>query len=210
MPTGRTAAANSRRTNYVVRMSDEEKRRADLAEAMEVMASPAGLGLTVDLEDARLMTDAMTCYIYGADTATVFCVHAACERDLASSLHNSDSTPVNSKMWGLGKLISHYRAGGWIPDDLLERLDNLNEYRKILYHFGHSASDNALLRRTYDLVERVGPGNVRREYKELHGHDGGNKEILSFALDQVRQETALEALTTGLMFRSWVAEQSGF
>ena len=124
-------------------------------------------------------------------------------------MHYSDSPPANSKTWGLGKLISHYRAEGSIPDNLLERLDNLNEYRKILYHFGHSESDNALLQRTHDLVERVGPGNVRREYKKLHGHDGGNKAILSFALDRVRQETALEALTTGLMFRSWVAEQSG-
>ena len=37
---------------------------------MKVMDSPMGLGLTVDAEDANFLSDAIRCYINGADAGT--------------------------------------------------------------------------------------------------------------------------------------------
>src|SRR4051794_36012373 len=91
---------------------EQDKRRADVRAAMTVMESPLRLGMTVDVEDRYLLSDAVRCYIAGADAGTIFCVHACCERDLAADLKHSPSVPAHSERWGLGALVSHYSALG--------------------------------------------------------------------------------------------------
>jgi hypothetical protein len=182
----------------------QDKRRADVWAAMKVMDFPMGLGLTVDVEDTYLLSDAVLCYISGADAGTVFCAHASCERDLAAMVRHSDSVPARSERWGLGALISHCAAQGVMPADLLDRLRVLNDHRKTLYHYGHSDSADALRRRTSELIEEVGPSKLRDCFKQQHGYDGDNKEVWRFAMDSALQQNALSALTTAFMLRSWL------
>jgi hypothetical protein len=185
--------------------AEQDKRRADVRAAMKVMKSPLGLAVTVDVEDTYLLSDATRCYISGADAGTIFCVHASCERDLAAMVKHSDVAPPRSERWGLGNLVAHFAAQGPMPPDLLERLAELNEHRKTLYHYGHSESETALRWLTSNLIEEVGAFRLREEFKQLHGYDGDNKEVWKFAMDRVLQRNALSALTTGFMLRSWLA-----
>ena len=60
---------------------------------MTVMDSPMGLGTTVAVEDQYLLSNAVRCYIGGADAGTIFCVHASCERDLMALVKHSGSAP---------------------------------------------------------------------------------------------------------------------
>lgn len=189
------------------RQTEQDKRRADIRVAMKVMDSPFGLGLTVDPEDAYLLSDAMRCYINGADAGTIFCVHASCERDLAAMLHASGSAPVGSQRWGLGVIVSHYADQGLMPSHLLDNLRILNDHRKTLYHYGHSESDTALRQRTYDLIHDVGSSKLREDFRERRGFEADNKELYAFAMDCVLQRNALSALTTGFMLRSWLGQK---
>ena len=184
--------------------SEQEKRRDDVRAAMAVMDSPMGLGITVDAEDQYLLSDAVRCYIGGADAGTIFCAHASCERDLAAMVKHSGSAPANSERWGLGAFVSHFAAQAAMPPDLLNRLRILNDHRKTLYHYGHSESDTALLRRTSELIEEVVPSKLHDDFREQHGYEGDNKEVWRFAMDRVLQQNALSALTTAFKLRSWL------
>ena len=159
----------------------------------------------VDVEDSYLLSDAVLCYLNGADAGTIFCAHASCERDLAALIQASGSAPSGSERWGLGALVSHCADQGLMPSDLLDNLRILNDHRKTLYHYGHSESDTALRQRTYELIHEVGSSKLREDFKERHGYDGDNKEVYRIAMDRVLQQNALSALTTGFMLRSWLA-----
>jgi hypothetical protein len=185
--------------------TEQDKRRADVNAAMKVMDSPIGLALMVDAEDAYLLTDAVRCYINGADAGTIFCVHASCERDLAAMVQASGSAPGGSQRWGLGALVSYCADQGLMPSDLVDNLRVLNDHRKTLYHYGHSESDTALSQRTDELIQEVGSSKLHEDFKEQHGYEGDNKHIYAFAMDRVLQRNALSALTTGFMLRSWLA-----
>ncbi|GIF56693.1 hypothetical protein [Asanoa iriomotensis] len=187
--------------------TEQDKRRADVRAAMNVMDSPVGLGLTVDFEDTYLLSDAIRCYINTADAGTIFCVHASCERDLAAMVQASGFAPAGSQRWGLGALVAYCEHHEQMPPDLLDNLRILNDHRKTLYHYGHSESDNALRRRTSDLIQEVGSSKLREDFKEQRGFEGDNKEVYVFAMDRVLQRNALAALTTGFMLRSWLGVQ---
>lgn len=186
-------------------LTGQEKRRADIRDAMKVMDSTMGLGLTVDAEDAYLLSDALRCYINGADAGTIFCVHASCERDLAAMLQASGSAPAGSQRWGLGTLVAHCAAQRLVPSDLLDNLRILNDHRKTLYHYGHSESDTALRMRTSEFIQEDGLSKLHEEFNDRHGYEGGNKDVYKFAMGRVLQRDALSALTTGCMLRSWLA-----
>jgi hypothetical protein len=189
-----------------IHQTEQDERRANIRTAMKSMDSPLGLGLTVDVEDAYLLADAIRCYINGADAETIFCSHASCERDLAAMVQSSDSAPARSHRWGLGALVDHLAAQGSMPSDLLDRLRILNDQRKSLYHYGHSESETALRRRTSDLIQELGRSKLDEDFKKRHGRGGDNKEVWSFAMDRVLQENALAALATAFLLRSWLTQ----
>lgn len=200
---GSLCIGNRRATQ--LRQDERDKRRADVRAAMATMESPSGLGITVDVEDRYLFSDAIRCYIVGADAGTIFCAHASCERDLAALVKHSGSAPKNSERWGLGSLVSHCVKQRAIPQDLIDGLGVLNDHRKTLYHFGHSESDVALRSRTNELIEELGSAKVRGDFREKHGYDGDNKSIWRFAMDRVLQQNALMSLATAFQLRSWLA-----
>ena len=72
------------RTHVNLIEEEQDKRRADIRTAFQVMSSPIGLGVSVNVEDKYLLSNAMCCYIHGADAGAIFCAHASCERDLAA------------------------------------------------------------------------------------------------------------------------------
>jgi len=187
---------------------EQDGRRADVRNAMKVMHSPMGLGVTVDVEDAYLLLNAVRCYIGGADAGTIFCAHATCERDLAALVRHTDPVPKHSARWGLGGLVQHFESlNNSMPSELLGRLRALNDHRKTLYHYGHSEAPSALRARTYDLIEDVGSATLRDDFRELHDYQGDNKDIITFAMDRVLKNDALAALTTSLMLRSWLTRR---
>lgn len=185
--------------------SEQEKRRADVRAAIATMDSPMGLGITVDAEDQYLLSDAVRCYLGGADAGTIFCAHASCERDLAAMVKHSGFASANSGRWGLRALVSYCATQGTMPQDLIQRLSILNDHRKTLYHYGHSESETALRRRTSELIKEVGSSKLREEFREQHGHEGGNKEVWAFAMGRVLQQNALSGLTAAFKLRSWLA-----
>lgn len=185
--------------------NEQDKRRADVRAAMAEMDSPLGLAITVDVEDQYLLSDAVRCYIGGADAGTIFCAHASCERDLAVMVKHSGSAPKNSERWGLGTLVNHCADRNAMPADLINRLRILNDHRRTPYHYGHSDSDNALRRRTNELIEEVGSSQIRDDFRQQFGYEGDNKQVLRFVMDRVLQQNALSALTTGFSRRSWLA-----
>ena len=186
--------------------SDTESRRGDVAAVLEMMKSPVGLGLTASPEDAYLLSDAVRCYTHGGDVGAVFCAHASCERDLAASVQASGGAPARAKMWGLGALVDHLEEADALPSDLVTRLRDLNEARKTLYHYGHSESEDALMHRTSRLIAERGGATVRAELAEQRGAAGDNKDVWLFAIELTLRQIALEAVTTGLLLRSWIAE----
>lgn len=94
---------------------DEDKRQREVASAMARMDTHEGLGLVVEYEDNYLLTDAIRCYKSGADAATIFCVHAVCERDLAVLVEHSESAPGPSRKVGLGKVPRPLQRAGVTP-----------------------------------------------------------------------------------------------
>ncbi|MEU7823002.1 hypothetical protein [Catellatospora sp. NPDC049133] len=186
--------------------AEQERRRGEIRAAMRVMDSPLGLALAVDPEDSYLLSDAVRCYINAADAGTIFCVHASCERDLASMLAASGSAPAAAHRWGLGALVTYCASQGLMPPEILGELRELNDHRKTLYHYGHSESDTALRQRTLELIQEIGHSELSAEFEEKHGYGGENKEIFAFAMDRVLQRNALSALTTGFRLRSWLAQ----
>jgi hypothetical protein len=80
-------------------------------------------------------------FVVGNWVATLLCAQATCERVLAAlvSLHElpgyGDATPKNwEKAWGLGKILGHVQAQGWVEPELLADVSRLSELRK---PFGH-------------------------------------------------------------------------
>ena len=67
----------------------------------------------------------------GVWVATILCAQATCERVLAAlvSLRELPGAgikgPKNWEKWGLGTLIKHVRAQGWVPEDLLDEVEVL-------------------------------------------------------------------------------------
>lgn len=68
---------------------------------------------------------------HAAWVATILCAQATCERVLAAlvSLRELPGAgikgPKNWEKWGLGTLIKHLHAQGWIPEDLLDEVEVL-------------------------------------------------------------------------------------
>lgn len=195
----------SRAPGAVPPVNDEATRRAEVQATMLAFASGHGLGSTVDPEDTYLLMDAIRCYIGGADAGAIFVAHAVCERDLAAVLHHSGAAPNGSIRWGLGALIKYFDEAGELPSELISDLTALNDHRKALYHFGHSQSSTALMARTYELIDEVGSGPLRDTFRERSGFDGGNKDILRFAMDQALRDMALSGLAAALRLRTHVA-----
>lgn len=97
---------------------------------MDCMENPAGFGLAADVEDSYLLFDAARCYRAGADSGTIFCAHASCERDLAVTIPVSGAKPQKSNRWGLGRIIDHLDRDRVLPAQLVAELRSLSDYRK--------------------------------------------------------------------------------
>ncbi|QCB50020.1 hypothetical protein E5720_06945 [Rhodococcus sp. PAMC28707] len=144
---------------------------------MDSMENPAGFGLTADVEDSYLIRDAARCYRAAADSGTIFCAHASCERDLAVTIQMSGAKPQGSDRWGLGRIVDHLARDGVLPQDLAVELRTLNDHRKTLYHHGHSTSDTALTGRTSKYIYRVGSDSLRQQFEQEHAFKGSNGEV---------------------------------
>jgi hypothetical protein len=184
--------------------SELDERRSEVAAAIRE-EGVLSIAMGVDVEDIYLLSGAFRCYVYGADAGAVFCAHASCERDLASTLFHAASPPIGLERWGLGRFVEYCRANGLLPSELLERLVDLNESRKALYHFGHTAAESALTRRTAALLAELGSAELYRQFAHYTGRNGDPKEVYGFAMDLTIRKTALAALRTGLALRTRIA-----
>ena len=92
-----------------------------------------------------------------------------------------------------------------LPADLLDRLAQLNEHRKTLYHYGHADSSAALQRRTSEFLDRVGSEQIRADFEKQHGEAGSNKNVYRFAMDAVLKDSALNAIVVMFELRSQLA-----
>lgn len=186
--------------------SDLVRRQRLLSAALSRMTNLAGLGLTVDVEDSYLLSNAQLCFARGADAGAVFCAHASCERDLAALVGAAGSGPARWERWGLGPLVTHCAEQHGLPTDIARQLVELNESRKTLYHFGHSDSETALRQSTQTLIAEVGSRALRDEFAKIHGHEGGNKDVWRYAMDRALEQKALSSIEAALQLRSWLAE----
>lgn len=208
-PDAAERGAASRRHSYCDFMRylerDIERREHALKSALTRMANPRGLGLVVALEYAYLLTGAQLCFTRGADAGAVFCAHASCERDLASLVKFEGDGPRGSERWGLGPLVTHCVQHHELPQELAQQLQELNESRKTLYHFGHSEAEASLARATDALIEEVGSDRLHQDFMDLFGYEGRNKEVWKYAVDRALESMALAALEAAMQLRSWLA-----
>lgn len=177
-------------------------REQEVQRAWRNHLSPFGYAATVTVEDRYLLPNAVTSYVHGADAATIFCAHAACERALAAELRDQPPagsvTPKDLDRWGLGRMIRRYRELDALPIPLLDDLSRLNSRRTSLYHFGHTEKDDALTSRAFEGEEESPYTQFERE----NGFAPDNKEAWQFALDRRLRRDALAALETVFRLRT--------
>lgn len=87
-------------------------------------------------ESAFLRFEALRAYTSGNGAAALVLVHAVCERELAGWVQSLGATaPKGWARWGLGPLVRHALAAEYIPDGIARDLYELNERRRLVYHF---------------------------------------------------------------------------
>lgn len=183
--------------------------QVERSEQLQKLLTPErrfALGFVADVEGYYLIADALRSYVNGADASAIFCAHATCERELALVVAERPSQPKNWERWGLGPLVSHCASENLLPQTLVSRLNDLNDHRKTLYHFGHTDSDSALMARAHAYVEEIeSEGGIWRQFEDVNGFKGDTKEVWRFALDTALKLTALESIETALMLREETA-----
>ena len=99
-------------------------------------------------ESAWLVDDAAHALVDGLWLASWLCSHSACERHLAGIL-SLDEQSLNQSWtrWGLGRLVEEAEKRGFLPPDLRERLNVMNEARKASAHFKPALHDGSLMNR---------------------------------------------------------------
>ena len=102
----------------------------------ELDVAPLVLAEAGSPEATTLGLAAISSYVAGIDAAALLCSHACCERELASlvAFQPTGAQPGGWQRWGLGKLISHCHDSGLIAESLYQKLDRLNEARRVVAH----------------------------------------------------------------------------
>lgn len=189
--------------------SDEvESRRAELIKAwLAVTGGSIRASKIADTENKLILDSAQSSYIHGIDVGAIIAAHASCERDLLiRATHwveeGEHEPPKGFEMWGLGKLLKHYRAD--IPSHLFPKLEALNLRRRTLYHYGHSDTESGVMQSAGAYVERHGYERLAVEYERLYQHSPGPKQMFEFACNAMLRNWALEALEAAYAVRMWV------
>lgn len=183
-------------------MSEADERKLEVKRAMAEHLSLIGLSTVVEVEDMYLLNDAIRCYIGGADAGTIFCAHAVCERDIAAEVSHSASPPERSARWGLGNWMRYCEDNHLLHAELINCLDQLNEQRKSLYHYGRSQEPTALQARAATWAEEAGAWSA---FAARYGFDPSVKEVWQFSLDEVLRRDALSALVTAFRLRTFLS-----
>ena len=186
---------------------DFESRRADLQKVWLVSGGGSISAMKIaDPENALILNSAQSSYVHGIDVGAVIAAHASCERDLLiRATHWTEEgerePPRGFEMWGLGKLLKHYRAD--IPSHLFTKIEALNVRRRTLYHYGHSHTETGVGRSVGAYVERHGYGHLAVEYERIYQCSPGPKQMFEFASKAMLRSWALEALEAAYGARTW-------
>jgi len=169
------------------------------------MGNPSFLRLIADVEGGLILSSAFRSYAEGVDVAAIITAHASCERDLmvraAHWQSRGESGPQDFNRWGLGRLIGFYRSA--LPEDLITALEQLNDRRKTLYHYGYSESVTGIIALTYAYIAKRTQTALYAAYQELHAQAPDPKELLAFAEDEMLRDFALESLRAASRVREW-------
>jgi hypothetical protein len=134
--------------------SREERARRHL-ELIDLMASCDVMGLMLvggGPGGAWLRLEAFRSYRAGLGTAALACAHAACERELAGWVETfGEEAPSNWRYWGLGQLTKFAKERETLPLEVISALFQLNEKRRILYHFHDDWAPESHTSRAYGL-----------------------------------------------------------
>lgn len=149
------------------------------------------------------MRELAVCYRAGADASVTICAHAICERTLAARIEHSSTPPAGYLRWGLGQIIQELSDRHGLPPNLEQRLRDLNDWRKSLYHWGHSTAPTALEARVKERLND--PAQVERIRSLIDDGEAipRNRDVYALAFDLELRDTALEALKSTLLVRDW-------
>jgi hypothetical protein len=108
-----------------------------------------------------LYDESQRAYVCGLYLAALLCSHAACERVLSGCLlHYEDKLKKGWRFWGLGPLASHALQFGLIDIELKNKLDRLNEIRKVSAHYKPPLCPTSVHMRVFSVLLPASYDNI--------------------------------------------------
>ncbi|HET7328398.1 MAG TPA: hypothetical protein VFJ14_14055 [Nocardioidaceae bacterium] len=115
--------------------------------------------LTAGTEAALLWDATLDSFAHGIWAGTIVCAQAVCERTLASLIETwyaIHPQPKGWRMWGLGRLVAHFRDSNLADPNLLDQVQHVCDARKPFGHWRLPMDAGSLTKVGYDAYSAGG------------------------------------------------------